>query len=70
MNLKGLRIMAIEHNIIIYIHDEQVYGKIIKEGAFVSLVNFSKDGIEYEIFLENDEFDIVSDITLEIEEEF
>jgi hypothetical protein len=62
--------MAVEHNIIIYIHDEQVYGKIINEGAFVSLVNFHKDGIEYEVFLENDEFDIVSDIALEIEEEF
>lgn len=62
--------MEIEHNIIIYVHDEQVYGKIINQGAFASLVNFSKDGIEYEIFMENDEFDIVQDIAVEIEEEF
>lgn len=62
--------MAHEHHVIVFILDEQVYGEIINHGAFASLVRFSKDGIEYEIFLENDEFETVEDIVLDIEEEF
>lgn len=62
--------MAIEHHPIVYIHDEEVYGEIIHQGAFASIVRFSKDGIEYEIFMENEDFDVVEDITIDIEEEY
>lgn len=47
---------------IVWIHEEQVYGTILSEGAFVSLIRYSKDGMEYEVYLENEEFTLMEEI--------
>ncbi len=48
--------------IIVWIHEEQIYGTLVSEGAFVSKIKYSKDGIEYNVLLENDEFTIIEEI--------
>jgi hypothetical protein len=47
---------------IIWIYEEQVYGTILSEGAHASLVRYSKDGIDYKVYLENDEFSVMDEI--------
>jgi len=47
---------------IVWIHEEQVYGVLVSEGAFASLVKYSKDGIEYKVYLENEEFTLMQEI--------
>lgn len=55
---------------IVYIHDLKVYGTIEKMGAFASVVKYTKDSIEYEELIENDEFAIVDEIVFHhVEEE-
>ena len=61
--------MAIEHHIIVYIEDESVYGYLISEGAYASLIRYNKYGVEYNVMMLNDEFEIIEDIRIEIEEE-
>jgi hypothetical protein len=41
---------------LVWIFDEQCVGTIIKHGSFFSLVNWYKDGIIYEEYLENSEY--------------
>ena len=57
--------------IIVYIHEEGVHGTINKMGAFASLVKYtSKDGVEHQETLDNNDFSIVDEIVFEhIEEE-
>jgi hypothetical protein len=52
-----------------HIPDEDVFGTVEQYGAFVSLVKYEKDGIEYEVFLENEEFVIVNELLFEHFEE-
>lgn len=47
---------------IVFVHEEGVYGTVDQLGAFASLVKYEKDGIDYEVLLENDEFAIVDEI--------
>jgi len=54
---------------IIFIPDEVVFGTIEQYGAFVSLVKYEKDGIDYEVFLENEEFVVVNELLFEHFEE-
>lgn len=54
---------------IVYIHDENVYGTVEKMGAFASEVKYQKDGVEYIILIENDEFAIVEEIVFQHFEE-
>ena len=55
---------------IVYIEDEKIYGTVDKLGAFVSTVKYQKDGIDYEVALENEEFTILDEIVFEhIEDE-
>jgi hypothetical protein len=61
--------MSKEHHIIIYIPDEKVYGEIIREGAWASTVQYSKDGILYEVVMLSEDFEIIEDISIDIEEE-
>lgn len=47
-----------------------IYGTVEALGAFASKVKYEKDGVEYEEFLENDEFSIIHEIVFtHIEEE-
>ena len=55
--------------VIVYIHEEKLFGSINKMGAFASIVKYQKDGIEYEVNLENEEFSIVDEIVFEHSEE-
>lgn len=43
----------------VWIPDEEVYGLIVQHGAYVSLVQFVKDGLDIEIWMENDELEPV-----------
>ena len=47
---------------VVYIHDEKAYGTVEKLGAYASAVKYQKDGIEYEVILENSDFSIVDEI--------
>ena len=40
----------------VYLQDEQVWGIIVSYGAFISRVRYIKDGVSYDIFVENEEF--------------
>ncbi len=55
--------------IIVYVHEESVYGTVEKMGAFASEVKYQKDGIEYVVLLENDEFAILEEIVFQHFEE-
>ncbi len=54
---------------VVFIHEENVYGTVDKLGAFASVVQYKKDGIDYEVLLENDEFAIVDEIVFHHVEE-
>lgn len=54
---------------IVFIHKEGVYGSCEKLGAFASLVRYTKDDVEYEVLLENDEFSIMDEIVFDHVEE-
>jgi len=56
--------------IIVFLHDERIYGEIQSLGAFASMVHYEKDGIEYEVMVENSDFTIVDSFVIHhIEEE-
>jgi predicted alpha/beta superfamily hydrolase len=40
---------------IVYLQDEEAFGIIIFYGAFFSKVRYWKDGIAFEVFVENDD---------------
>lgn len=40
---------------IVYLQDEQEFGIIISYGAFVSRVKYWKDGISYDVYVENED---------------
>jgi len=46
---------------IVYIYEENCLGKIISHGAYASLVRYFKDGIEYDIDMLNEEFEILQE---------
>jgi len=54
---------------VVYILDEKVYGTVDQLGAFASVVKYQKEGIDYEVLLENDEFAIVDEIVFHHVEE-
>ena len=47
----------------IYIHSEEVYGELVSYGAHVSKVRYIKDKTMFETYVENDDFDIVEEIS-------
>lgn len=61
--------MATEHYRIVYIYDEDVYGHLVSEGSYVSRVIFEVGGIRYDTLIDNNDFELVEDIQIEIEEE-
>jgi hypothetical protein len=50
---------------IVYVSDESVFGTVENLGAFASIVKYNKDGIDYEVLLENEEFAIIDEIVFE-----
>ena len=56
--------------VVVFIHEEGVFGSIEKMGAFASPVKYIKDGEEQVVVMENEEFSIVDEIGFEhLEEE-
>jgi hypothetical protein len=54
---------------IVFLHSEECYGTVEKLGAFASMVNYNKDGMEYKELMENEEFSIVDEIVFKHIEE-
>jgi hypothetical protein len=46
---------------LIWLKYERVYGTIVNMGAYYSTVSFHKNGIDYEVVVENDEFYFVEE---------
>lgn len=57
------------HHHIVYIPDEECYGVIVSMGAHVSLVKYTVDGLDCEVFILNEELIFVEDISIGLEEE-
>jgi hypothetical protein len=47
---------------VVFIHSEESYGIVESLGAFASMVKYKKDGIEYNEFMENEEFSLIDEI--------
>lgn len=60
--------MAIEHYVVVYLEEEDTYGYLLSEGVYASRIIYNKDGVEYNTIILNDEFEIIEDIRIEIEE--
>jgi hypothetical protein len=43
-------------NDIVWLTEERTHAELIKRGAYMSLVRYSRGGYDYEILVENDEF--------------
>jgi hypothetical protein len=57
--------------LIVFIHDLGIYGSTEKLGAFASIIKYTKDGIEYEELIDNDEFAIMDELVFtHVEEEY
>jgi len=55
---------------IAYIFDESIYGTVEKLGVYASVVKYTKDNVEVEETLNNEDFVIVDEIVFEhVEEE-
>jgi hypothetical protein len=46
----------------VYIPDEDIYGIIVREGAYASVVQYFERGIGYLIEISNDEYIVVDEI--------
>lgn len=46
----------------VYIPDDSVYGTVVSQGAWASLIQYYEDGIEYRIEIPNDEFIVVDEV--------
>ncbi len=57
--------------LIVFIHDLGIYGSTEKLGAFASIIKYTKDGVEYEELIDNDEFAIMDELVFtHVEEEY
>lgn len=54
----------------VYIFDERVVGEIVKEGLYASVVKYNKDGMQYEILMDNEEFTVIQEVGFEHIEEY
>ena len=48
--------------LIVFLHEEGVYGSTEKLGAYASKIKYKKDEIEYEDLIENSEFSIMEEL--------
>lgn len=40
----------------VWLIEQEAWGRVVKRGAYVSLVNYSEGGIEFNVYIENDNF--------------
>jgi hypothetical protein len=45
----------------VYLPNEDIYGTIVREGLYYSVVEYFDNGVGYRIEIDNDEFDIVDE---------
>lgn len=56
--------------VIVFVHSLGVYGAVEKLGAFASLVRYTKDEVEHEEMMDNEDFSIMDEIVFtHVEEE-
>ena len=48
----------------VYIPDDEIHGFLIKEGAYVSTVQYFENGVGYIVEVPNDEFIVVDEINI------
>lgn len=60
------QVWNIVDNSIVFIPEEEVFGKIITHSAYFSVVSYEKEGIQYEVALPNE--DLVFAISYKEEE--
>jgi hypothetical protein len=53
----------------VFVPDDGVYGTIISQGAWASMIKYYEDGIEYTVELANDEFIVIDEIGIGYEGE-
>lgn len=46
----------------IYIPSEESFGRVVDLGAYGSMVNYSVSGIDYTVFMDNEDFVFVDDL--------
>jgi len=46
---------------IVWLTEERAFGRVIRQGAFFSLIAYSQGGIDYEVLMENDEFESIGE---------
>lgn len=46
---------------LVWLLEERTFGYLVHYGAHFSTVTFTRDGIDYEVFVENDEFVVMED---------
>ena len=54
---------------VVIIHEEQCYGTVETLGVYGSVVKYTKDGVEKEELLDNQDFTIIDEIVFEHVEE-
>ena len=72
VNWKGLRVVQERHirYAIVYIPDENIYGELLSFGYIASVVSYFKDGVTHEVIMLNEDFEIVEEVNIEMEEDF
>lgn len=56
-------------NFLVYIPEDECYGIVKSYGAFASLVSYTHMGIDYEVFILNEDLIFLDDFSISIEEE-
>ena len=54
---------------IVFIHEMGIFGTVDQLGAFASIVRYTKDEVEYEEMMDNEDFSIMDEIVFEHTEE-
>lgn len=44
---------------IVWLEEERTYAELLSLGAFFSTVRYTREGIDYEVLVSNDEFDYI-----------
>jgi len=55
--------------VIVWLPVEQTYGYLVELGAFFSTVKYTKDGVDFEILMENNEFEFLEDTLVEYDDD-
>jgi len=54
---------------VVFIHEESCHGTVEQLGAWASIVKYSKDGMEYNELMDNEDFSIIDEISFKHIEE-